>query len=30
MIRDKYNNHIKVDEQDKQIIRSHINMFPSF
>lgn len=28
--RGKHNNHMKIDEKDKQIIRNHINMFPSF
>jgi len=28
--RGKHSNHIKTDEKDKQIIRNHINMFPSF
>lgn len=28
--RGKHNNHMKIDEKDKQIIHNHINMFPSF
>lgn len=28
--RGKHSNHIQTDEKDKQIIRNHINMFPSF